>query len=258
MQSALDRRPGQYADEQFRLRRRAWLRRVWWVLPLVCLGVAIMPVLLTLLLGAGHLGFTAGVGIGAAAAMALCLLDSPPPHIERWRTGADGEKQTARAVRALVRDGWVLLNDLQRGPGNVDHVLIGPPGVFLLESKHLGGAVSVAGDELVVRWLEAPEDGYRNTAIAGRARGAAAQLSRDIGTVGGRTPWVQSIVVLWARFEQPSVEHNRVIWTHGSRLRELLTARTAARPLDAAAITQVAERIRAAGATGSTPIAHTG
>jgi hypothetical protein len=63
-------------------------------------------------------------------------------------------------------------------------------------------SVSVAEDELQVHWFEAPEDGYRNVAIAGRARGAAAELSRDLAALGGRRPWVQSIVVLWADFEQ--------------------------------------------------------
>ena len=247
MESAtIDRKPGQFADEQFRLRHRAWLRRVWWVLPLAAVGVAVVPIALALLLGTGHPGFYAGLGVGAAVAMTLCLADAPPQHVERWRTGADGERRTARAVRPLVRSGWVLLNDLPARFGNVDHVLIGPPGVFLLESKQLGGRVSVAEDELHVHWFEAPEDGYRNVAIAGRARGAAAELSRDLAALGGRRPWVQSVVVLWADFEQGVVEHNRVVWTHGSRLPGVVTARPTAHPLDAAAVACVADCVRAA------------
>jgi hypothetical protein len=130
--------------------------------------------------------------------------------------------------------------------GNVDHVLIGPPGVFLLESKQLGGRVSVAEDEQQVHWFEAPADGYRNVAIAGRARGAAAELSRDLAALGGRRPWVQSGVVLWADFEQGVIEHNRVVWTHDSRLPGVVTARPTAHPLDAAAVACVADCVRAA------------
>jgi hypothetical protein len=81
----------------------------------------------------------------------------------------------------------VLLNDLPARFGDVDHVLVGPPGVFC-SSRQLGGRVSVAEDELQVHRFEAPEDGYRNVAIAGRARGAAADPSRDLAALGGRRP----------------------------------------------------------------------
>jgi len=141
--------------------------------------------------------------MGAAATMALCCLDSPPHHIERWRTGADGERRTARALRPLLHEGWVVLNDIPRRFGNIDHVLIGPPGVFLLETKNLSGSVSVANDMVDVRWLEDPDDGYVNDTIGRRARAAAAELSRALGPRG---PWVQAVVVLWARFEQGDLE----------------------------------------------------
>lgn len=120
-------------------------------------------------------------------------MDSPPQRVERWRTGADGEKKTARALRPLLREGWLLINDLPRSSGDIDYVLIGPSGVFLLEIKNLSGLVSVVSDTLDVRWLEEPQDGYVNDSIGRRARGAAAERSR---TLGPRGPWVQAVVVL--------------------------------------------------------------
>jgi hypothetical protein len=54
-----------------------------------------------------------------------------------WRRGARGERRTARALRKLVRQGWSVLHDVAV-PGsraNGDHLLIGPPGVFLVDTK---------------------------------------------------------------------------------------------------------------------------
>ncbi|MBV8999995.1 MAG: NERD domain-containing protein [Solirubrobacterales bacterium] len=78
----------------------------------------------------------------------------------RWRLGADGERATARPIRPLLRCGWTLINDTPTAWGNIDHVLIGPPGVFLLESKNLNGLVSIERGVLSVRWREDPDDGY--------------------------------------------------------------------------------------------------
>src|SRR3954466_14019960 len=97
------RTAGQFAHERFRARRRVWLRRVWWLLPALAIFVVAVPVLLGQLMDPGHLGFFWGAGIGAALAMVMCLADSPPPHVERWRQGAEGERATAKALRRLRR-----------------------------------------------------------------------------------------------------------------------------------------------------------
>jgi hypothetical protein len=65
-----------------------------------------------------------------------------------WRRGARGERRTARALRKLVRQGWTVLHDLAI-PGsraNGDHLLIGPPGRFLVDSKAWHGHITQATD----------------------------------------------------------------------------------------------------------------
>jgi hypothetical protein len=54
-----------------------------------------------------------------------------------WRRGARGERRTARALRKLARHGWTVLHDvaIPSSRANGDHLLIGPPGVFLVDSK---------------------------------------------------------------------------------------------------------------------------
>jgi hypothetical protein len=116
----------------------------------------------------------------------LVLADSPPHHIERWRQGAEGEKATAKALQRLVADGWLLVNDIDIGRGNLDHVLIGPPGVFLLDSKKLHGVLSVSAGVLSIRWREDHADGYENRRLAPRMRNDETTRSVDVeGPVQG-------------------------------------------------------------------------
>ena len=187
---------GQFARERFRARRRAWRRRVWWLIVLV----GLLPIVVEI------------------------LFDSPPARIENWRTGAEGEKATAKALRPLLRDGWELFNDIDTGQGNIDHVLVGPAGVFMLESKRLAGDLRVDAGKLVVRWHEDPEAGYENDSVAARARGCAFDLHERIGGSATST-WVQAVVVLWADFDQGSVESDKVGWVRGDMLAEVMAKR---------------------------------
>ena len=59
----------------------------------------------------------------------------------QYRLGFLGERHTAQALARLTGDGYVLFHDLQcRKPGtdeafNIDHALIGPTGIFIVETK---------------------------------------------------------------------------------------------------------------------------
>jgi hypothetical protein len=177
---------GKFAEDRFRARRRAWWRRVWWIFPTLATLEVLACVGLGLLLQPDHLGFYSGFGFGIAIATVTALADSPPHHIERWRQGAEGEKATAKALRRPVADGWVLINDIDIGNGNVDHVLVGPPGVFLLDSKNLHGVLSVSAGVLSVRWREDPADGYENRQLAPRMRSLACVLETHSGVTASR------------------------------------------------------------------------
>src|ERR1700692_3418587 len=62
-----------------------------------------------------------------------------------WRRGAEGEEEVGWQLRKLG-DGWRIIHGVPVGMGDtdIDHVVIGPPGVYTLNTKnHLGGRVSV-------------------------------------------------------------------------------------------------------------------
>jgi hypothetical protein len=77
----------------------------------------------------------------AGAAAALCLLAAwvrrPRGDPERWLRGAAGEEATAALLDRLPARRWIVLHD-RRLPGsraNVDHIVIGRGGVWVIDSK---------------------------------------------------------------------------------------------------------------------------
>ena len=65
------------------------------------------------------------------------------PLVERHERGATGEEQVGRLLETLVSDGWCVIHDASFGHGDVDHILIGPPGVFTVETKSHPGPITV-------------------------------------------------------------------------------------------------------------------
>ena len=93
-----------------------------------------------------------------------------------WERGAAGERATAKALDSLPSQSWVVLHDV-RWPGrpfaNIDHVAIGPGGVFVIDSKNWSGSVELAGDVL-------RQDGRSRARELVSARESAAAVARQL------------------------------------------------------------------------------
>jgi Nuclease-related domain len=79
------------------------------------------------------------------AAVVLFLAVGPGVNrdIGRWRRGAEGEEAVGAILEGLAADGWHVLHDVTFGRGNIDHIAIGPGGVFTVETKSHGGKIPV-------------------------------------------------------------------------------------------------------------------
>jgi hypothetical protein len=64
------------------------------------------------------------------------------PLVERHDRGAAGEEQVGGVLEGLGY-GWYAIHDVSLGRGNVDHIAIGPGGVFTVETKSHPGPVQV-------------------------------------------------------------------------------------------------------------------
>jgi hypothetical protein len=62
---------------------------------------------------------------------------------DRWLRGAEGERAVGAVLAQLEDEGWKALHDISLGRGNVDHVLIGPGGIFTIETKSHPGRIGV-------------------------------------------------------------------------------------------------------------------
>jgi Nuclease-related domain len=191
-----------------------------------------------------------GVGLNLLLGAYMAIIESPPTHIENWRAGFEGERLTARTLAPLRRCGWVLLHDLQdrraeeqNGKANIDHVVVSPRGVFLLDSKRLGGAVSIDRDTVHLQRLDDDDDFYDDRKLARKVRGCAVRLQEDIEQRTG-VRWVQPVVVFWNDFDAGLVNGQNVIFVHGERLVDWLGEQTPQMAPDTVA--RVADGIEAA------------
>src|SRR6185369_9818593 len=76
-----------------------------------------------------------------------------PNSITAWQIGADGEVRTGRLLESLEADGFRVLHD-RKIPGarsaNIDHIVIGPPGIYVVETKSYKGSLQIRGDKVFV------------------------------------------------------------------------------------------------------------
>jgi Nuclease-related domain len=138
-------RPGGSAHAQGRRLRAAewtaWTRTLPWRVAAI-LGIGA---------GGGVLGSLLAPRLGLAAAGLAAIVAGwalrfrPSPDALAWRRGAVGERRTARLLDPLERHGWAVLHDLAV-PGsraNLDHLVIGPGGVFVIDSKQYRGTLQL-------------------------------------------------------------------------------------------------------------------
>lgn len=65
------------------------------------------------------------------------------PLVDRHDRGAAGEEWVGALLDGLEARGWHAIHDVSLGNGNVDHIAIGPGGVFTVETKSHAGPVRV-------------------------------------------------------------------------------------------------------------------
>jgi Nuclease-related domain len=171
--------PGRSALAAYRRRRAlelaAWTRSLAWRAPLVAAAGVAAQVL------AAQVGLPwAGLlGLVVAALVAWRLRFRPSEQARTWQRGAQGERRTARLLRRLTWDGYVVFHDLAV-PGNtsanVDHLAIGPTGVFVIDSKQWTGSVRQGADGLP--W----HNHYRLDRTLDTVRWEAETVGRLLGT----------------------------------------------------------------------------
>ena len=184
--------------ERRKSRERAAIRaNLPWTVPLVILLSIAAGVLAERYIGS--LGLIAGLVVAAFLGLEFWGTSA---HIVSYGKGAEGERRTATSLERMT--GYTVLHD-RKIPGsraNIDHVVIGPAGVFVVETKNCSGRVTLKGDDLLVngrRRTAVVEQTWREAVAVQTALSTElARLGRDVTPVlcihGAKLPWSRATV----------------------------------------------------------------
>jgi len=243
LQARRSRKAGESAARIYEELTQAWLRRNRG--RSLVLAAFLAPLVIGANLAAARwssLRWSAGLVTGMVVAMFVIARMSPPHWIEKWQDGAVGEQRTGRSLRELESQGWRIFHDLAASHGNIDHVAVGPGGVFLLDSKRWRGSVTVEGDSAVVRRLEDPDLHWRFTSPA-HVKGLAVEVSEAIRASTRATVWVTPVIVVWGEFAQV-VGGDTCKFVHGDALARWLNDQPAR--IAPSRVEQIAEAVAGA------------
>src|SRR5207247_8670464 len=95
-------------------------------------------------------GSVAGLVLGGSGLILVLIGFGYWMGASNTRKGLEGEQSVASEL-SYLNDEFLLLNDvmLPGGKGNIDHILVGPTGVFVFETKNYSGKYVCYGD----RWF---------------------------------------------------------------------------------------------------------
>ncbi|MEU3958858.1 nuclease-related domain-containing protein [Streptomyces buecherae] len=98
--------------------------------------------------GARLLGMIAERGPSAGERLWAKVLRQPSEW-DSWYTGLEGERRVGRELARLSAFGWRVLHGIEKSNGgDIDHLLIGPGGVFSINTKNHQGASVWIGDTM--------------------------------------------------------------------------------------------------------------
>lgn len=128
-------------------------QRTWLTSMFVLIGVALFEgaIVATMVITRGHVSLLA-VGAGALGVFAtwrVCRgqsrrIDEYERKRMNWRRGALGEQAISDVLESLPEN-YFVLNDVRTSCGNLDHVVVGPTGLFAIETKNWRGVVTPDG-----------------------------------------------------------------------------------------------------------------
>ena len=114
---------------------------------------------------------------------------------EKIRAGIAGEQLVAAELGRALDDDWTLLRGYRNRRGEIDHLLLGPKGLFAIEVKNINATVSIDGD----RWRADKYDNYGNLVE-----------QREVADRKGRSPSEQ--------LNEPAAELERFLHERGQRV----------------------------------------
>jgi hypothetical protein len=160
---------------------------------------------------------------GALYAAFLELRDWMPHSIQKWGDGAEAERDTARRLANLPTVEWHVWHDLGSKWGNLDHLVVGPAGVFAMDTKAWRGqTLTFDNRQPILTARHQPERGNRWAKVPAAAGAAAARQSKALRALAGDSVRVWPVVVAWADTERVATQTGGVTYVRGDSVDQWL------------------------------------
>lgn len=206
---------GTAAFEYYERSLRAWRRHM--SVPFAGSLILAFAIAVPMWMYLPHGSLFAAFTVGAVCGMIAWLWSQPPEFIAKWKRGAEGERRTGLVLRRLEPE-WRSVHGREAKYGDLDHILVGPGGVFVVESKNLSSSITVDENGLTSAYGFSERDSYTYTRLSAAMKGRAADLHERIETTTGRNDYVHRVVVVWGDFVAGEARHEDVDYVAGHRL----------------------------------------
>ena len=132
----------------------------------------------------------------------------------RYRQGYKGEDEVTRVLSSALSDDYHLINDVifSDGYGNIDHIVLGPNGLFTIETKNHRGKIKCYGDHWSWQYRRANRTGLDHSTNIDLGSSPSKQVKMNVVRVkralraldafGLSDVWINGAVV----FSNPNVD----------------------------------------------------
>jgi hypothetical protein len=166
-----------------------------------------------IIVGVAIIGIICFLGWMVLRVIPNAIMDQFAARLRRFRQGQIGEERTISILHFALDESWYIFRNLElpgRNRGDIDVVIVGPPGVFALEVKAYHGHYRNIGD----RWEYHANNQWRpaRRSPSQQAKRSSKQLSSFFKS-NGITQWVTPIVVWTNSSSNVEVENASVaVW----------------------------------------------
>jgi Nuclease-related domain len=203
---------GQFTDHQIRKHLKN---------ALLCFAIAVVAILAMRYIQLPFVGLITTV-------LGIALFKANFTRWSNWSVGKRGEMAISDALGSLSDD-YIVLNDLMLpdGKGNVDHLVMGPNGLFAIETKNYSTFVKCLGDDWFV-------NGKKIRSLSKQAKRNAMAVRENLAAVfadqGNRLPFVTALLVFVNGNGRFSIKNPTVPVLRSSELAQFIARHNSARP----------------------------
>ena len=211
---------------------------------------------------------SSGIGVTGAVVLGLIFLAAATgftlvalSRLQRLRTGLEAETAIGQALETIIPNGYRVFHDIDADGFNIDHIAVGPGGVYVIETKGrrkpliaVGGR-QTKGFKVIFEKNALQFPGWRETAPLEQIRRNTKWVSNWLGQATGEPVFTTGVLALPGWYIERKSAPPPLL-TNGKDIQSVINGRGRA-PLPPAAISrichQLEQRVRVRGLVTDAP-----